>query len=125
MYKIKHTPEDFFVREELKLELKEKGDYSYFILRKRKMLKSFFIAIFFIIMNSINKHWLCGPCRQKFFFGNPRRKKRISPDGRLCNICGSLNLHTLYIFDYPVESLCFVNTFIYGISYPHLHYITI
>jgi len=35
MYKIKHTPEDFFVREELKLELKEKGDYSYFILRKK------------------------------------------------------------------------------------------
>jgi len=35
MYKIKQIPEDFIVKEIPKYELDEKGDYSYFLLKKR------------------------------------------------------------------------------------------
>ena len=35
MYKIKQIPEDFYVEEELKLNLKDSGKYSYYILSKK------------------------------------------------------------------------------------------
>jgi len=35
MYRIKQLPEDFFVREVSNLEMREKGDYAYFLMRKR------------------------------------------------------------------------------------------
>lgn len=35
MYKIKQVPEDFIVKEELKVNLKEKGKFTYFMLRKK------------------------------------------------------------------------------------------
>ncbi len=34
MYKIKQSPEDFFVREISTVEIEEEGSYSYFLLRK-------------------------------------------------------------------------------------------
>ncbi|MEM3690209.1 MAG: tRNA pseudouridine(13) synthase TruD, partial [Candidatus Micrarchaeia archaeon] len=35
MYKIKQLPEDFFVREIARHEFREKGDYAYYIMRKK------------------------------------------------------------------------------------------
>ena len=35
MYKIKQIPEDFVVKERIKLRFDEKGQYSYFLLKKR------------------------------------------------------------------------------------------
>ena len=35
MYKIKQIPEDFVVKEIKKLKFKDKGSYSYYLLKKR------------------------------------------------------------------------------------------